>query len=136
MNVSGLISQSVRPGVESRRATSASNCGARFQARPCFLAKASSTTQPRLWRVASYSRPGLPRPATSERDMTQRTFARPGRDEAAGRARKDAYFLAGAAGLAPAAGFAPAAGAAALAPAAGAAAAPAAGAAAPAAGAA
>src|ERR1700677_1925500 len=106
MKVWGFRSQRVRPGPSSRRATTESNWGAPFQARPCFDAYASTTSQPRLWRDSSYSPPGFPRPATSEMDMTQRTAG----DRTAG---SEIYFLAGAAGLAPAAipaGLAPAAG--------------------------
>src|ERR1019366_6604884 len=116
MKVCGLTSQRVRPGAASLLATTDSNCGAFLQDRPCFDAYASSTVQPRLWRDSSYSRPGLPRPATSEMDMTQRTAGE-------GVAGCEGYFLAGAAGLAPAAGapgLAPATGAPGLPPAAGA----------------
>src|SRR4051794_40260702 len=101
MNVSGFSSQRVRPADNSQRAISASNCVEVFHASLCFAARASSTIQPRLWRVDAYSRPGLPRPATSEKNMTQRTFAKCRRVQApAFRGKYEAYFLAGAAGFA------------------------------------
>jgi hypothetical protein len=50
MNVSGFTSQRA-PAGESQRETDASKEGSLLQASPCFLAKASMTTQPTLWRV-------------------------------------------------------------------------------------
>src|SRR4051812_3560876 len=74
MKVCGLASQMVLPGAGSHRETWASKEACRFHERPSLRAKASMTMKPRLCRVFSYSRPGLPRPATSEIDMTQRTI--------------------------------------------------------------
>src|ERR1017187_8145965 len=114
MKVCGLMNQRVRPGPRSRRAATDSKPGAPLQARPCFEAYASTATPPRLWRGGAYSRPGCPRPATSEMDMTQRTAG----DPIAGWGN---HFFAGQAGLPPAAGaagLAPAAGGPGLAPAA------------------
>ena len=77
MKVRGFTSRTVRPGASGQRAISAS-CGRDFcQARPSARASASTTAKPALWRVDAYSRPGLPKPSTSEMDMTQRTAGDP-----------------------------------------------------------
>src|SRR5437588_450049 len=62
MYVSGFRSASRRPSTRTS-ATRPEN----FERNepPCRRASSSATSQPTLWRVCSYSRPGLPRPATS-----------------------------------------------------------------------
>ena len=114
MKVRGFTSRTVRP--RQRPAGDLGLLRPGFcQARPSARASASTTAKPALWRGGHIFAAGMPKPATSEMDMTLKNKHPGRRGQATGRGGK-AYFLAGAAALAtPAAGApglaAPAAGA-------------------------